>query len=706
MDSLCEKRFLPETAPSSINVLARVLENGTPSSPEYSYEILDGPASTLQSSTLVKPLRRFLGSRDDPTPTRVALIETLTMRMLQILASSGLLDLDETTVAIPIMRGGGLLVDGVKQVLTSCTLRPVMVSRVGDVPPAERKHQQLSLTWHERSGPEDLVGAHVLVLDLVVGTGNTIQTVVEEILPGRPSRLTLLALYGTPEGLEHLQGCVERWSGGSPETRLGFHVACQSGSSGEGGWAYPDPGDAGDIYGAGTDPAAITRLLMSGLPSAEIARVLAPVPVHGHGEHDRLQRFRNIFTSRTAEHLANHLLHEMPFTQDSMRFSGVHSFYVHLTYYCPVQCGGCMYTSPPPREDGLKAPGQTMTELELSRTIEFLSPLDMDEVAISGGGESFLELDKIIRFVREITARRVVLITSGFWGADAATARDYIGRIKNALDQRSRPTRLQIRLSVDEFHQRRIGLTAVSNIVSTLQEPSFSDIGVFIRSIRTEASRAVLEELASLLGGTLDASPGSEQIITDGRRIGILNKPFILRGAMKRDYSGGYDRLDRSSVPTHPGLEVMESGAPGLKGNIDIGGVISTVGSTSPANLGSVYTDTFESFQERMFRDIISRALFDEGLLFFIEIMKEIAPDIEDRTIESNDSYLYFQDEMRPAEKRLYVSLRLAQEYSARKKIDASRLPAAIRHIVDLDPEDLRHLYHSTKPDSACSKAS
>ncbi len=670
----------------NFKLFSKLVENGERNDDNYSYSV------SGNINEIINNINNFISGKSNTPQTQLENIERITEKMLKIVLENKLLLSDEKIISIPVMRGGGLMVDMVNRFFDNNILLPVSINRIGDTPLDQRYRQSLNLTWISDQSNLVLFQKKCLILDVIVGTGNTIKKVINEILPHKPSHIVILTLYNTPDGMVVLNKELSIWKQDFPEIKFDFLVACQSGKSDCGGWAYPDPGDAGDIFGKHTNPKFISKLLLNKFGVKNILQMLTKETNNDSLYKQNLYQFQNIFTNRNAECLRNYFLNNIEYTKE-MRFNGVESFYIHLTKFCPVKCEGCMYASPPQNTESIRLPGKVMSDEELTNVIEFLSPIDMDEVAISGGGESFLELEKILRFIRDADVKRIILITSGYWGIKVATARDIIERINHALTERKKSVELEIRLSIDEFHQKNIPFSTLENIVDIVREPQFNNIGLFIRSIQTLYSKKIIADFARFLCGKVEGDGYSQRIVLNDLIINILYKPLIFHGRMENDYPGEYERININTFNGSPGLEIMKSGKYGLKGNIEVDGLITTVGSTAPDNFGSIYTDNFESFQKKLFKDIISRTLMDEGYTYFVDILKEIIPDVYDRTIECNDMYLYFHQELQSIQKRLYVTLRLIKEYEKKGKIVTKNFPKAIQKILTLSNDKLKYLY-------------
>jgi hypothetical protein len=126
-----------------------------------------------------------------------------------------------------------------------------------------------------------------------------------------------------------------------------------------------------------------------------------------------------------------------------------------LSYHCNASCGHCYNSS------GERRPRECLGWKDLSADLSDWVLTGVTDIGLSGG-EPFLFPDQIIEIVSELKRLGVPVIspfTNGFWGADQASARRILERLKETGFGSS--PRDQIKISTGEFHQLDVSLDHV-----------------------------------------------------------------------------------------------------------------------------------------------------------------------------------------------------------------------------------------------------
>ena len=132
----------------------------------------------------------------------------------------------------PILRAGMGMLDGV--------LSLIPVARVGFIG-LYRNEETLEPVEHFIKLPTDIADRDVLLLDPMLGTGNSTAAAVDTVKRAGATHITLIALIAAPEGIEN----VTRQH---PDVRI--VVASIDSHLNEQGYILPGLGDAGDrLYG-------------------------------------------------------------------------------------------------------------------------------------------------------------------------------------------------------------------------------------------------------------------------------------------------------------------------------------------------------------------------------------------------------------------------------------------------------------------------
>lgn len=198
---------------------------------------------------------------------------------------------------------------------------------------------------------------------------------------------------------------------------------------------------------------------------------------------DNLSYFANDgMEDKTEESRTQHLRHLIlsglgPYESPGPLMAG--TVYVWPTKFCNVGCEHCNFSSP--SITGAKGSHDAFHTTEAqTRLIQFVNQLGVWKAVLSGGGEPLLEPIMVERFIESVYSERleeIEVITSGVWAKTPTTAKKVLNRLVDAYRRRSHPYRAKfsLRLSVDWFHQRAIGLTPIENIIRALDSADFAE---------------------------------------------------------------------------------------------------------------------------------------------------------------------------------------------------------------------------------------
>ncbi|MGO9078877.1 MAG: uracil phosphoribosyltransferase [Streptosporangiaceae bacterium] len=135
-------------------------------------------------------------------------------------------------LVVPVLRAGIGMLDGMTRLLPQAD-----VGFVGLI----RDEQTLQASTYAERLPANLAGRDVFVLDPMLATGGTLQTVVEMLVTRGAATVTAVCLLAAPEGLARLE---EVFPGDQPEIRV--VAAALDRELNDRGYILPGLGDAGD----------------------------------------------------------------------------------------------------------------------------------------------------------------------------------------------------------------------------------------------------------------------------------------------------------------------------------------------------------------------------------------------------------------------------------------------------------------------------
>jgi len=156
-----------------------------------------------------------------------------------VTAATGVRLADPPPMIIPVLRAGIGMLDGMIRLLPGAA--------VGFVGLARDEETLVATTYAERL-PADLTGREIFVLDPMLATGGTLETVIRLALDRGAASVTAVCLLAAPEGLQRIGAAFPE-----EDTPVPIRVvtAALDARLNEHGYIVPGLGDAGDrLFGA------------------------------------------------------------------------------------------------------------------------------------------------------------------------------------------------------------------------------------------------------------------------------------------------------------------------------------------------------------------------------------------------------------------------------------------------------------------------
>ena len=305
---------------------------------------------------------------------------------------------------------------------------------------------------------------------------------------------------------------------------------------------------------------------------------------------------------------------------------------VELTKYCSVGCSFCKYNAPLPRLSE-KRPSLYLNQEAIDACITYIAATGVQQVVLTGGGEPTHEFETVLRIIKEASSSVFSLYTAGQWGATDDDTSAILNALQSAVARRNRPAEVRIRLSLDRFHQQRIGLTPALNIISTLTKfpDRYPDLRISIRTVIGHDHPVA--EVADRLGIALEPVDQhlSRLLMPGGRPIEVMAFNLIPTGRYNTR-SQGFPELSNfkatlAGLQSHLGQGWPLSYAGGLNIGIRPSGKVYLYGAT-PENLGEIPKVDLATAIERLARDPISHAIHLEGIVSFFDALAACEKDI------------------------------------------------------------------------------
>ena len=338
--------------------------------------------------------------------------------------------------------------------------------------------------------------------------------------------------------------------------------------------------------------------------------------------------------------------------------------YVWPTDDCSVGCAHCNFASP----RSSKAFDRYRVADDADRALELVNGMGLWKAVLSGGGEPMEEAAFCERFIHGVDSahlEEIELITSAAFATSAAEATRVLGDLQRAWCTRD-PGKAQagftVRLSVDWFHAKRIGIAPVAHVLRALGDPELAGIGCYIRSVLLDGD-STIADLAAGLGATLGAIEDYCQIMTlpDGREILVYYKNLILDGRMtdrrlrslpvslpkaaKAEVFGQrFHSPSGKHVPArvYNGPEVVH--LDGLACVLEASGGIKILEGNHPHRFPSLRdTTSWAGALEFLYRDPITVTLVRGGPEELVELIADAYPDVRGTSAATNQLY-YLSD--------------------------------------------------------------
>ncbi|MDO8536520.1 MAG: radical SAM protein [Candidatus Omnitrophota bacterium] len=404
---------------------------------------------------------------------------------------------------------------------------------------------------------------------------------------------------------------------------------------------------------------------------------------------------------------------------DTEEFSNRPTIYVFPTRFCPVGCKFCYFASP---MGAKKTRENAFDDQGTEKFIAFTKAANPAGIVVSGGGDPFVELDKVVKIVKESRADKITLVTSGFWAKNPAKVEEILNRISEAAQQNPNAPEVILRLSIDEYHQVRVPLSFHANIIKAFSEKHLGQnkFRLMVHSLRGDGALTQLEELLRSEYGLSAVSRGgvdevSSEIALDNglnikvRRVDIFNanQEIDLNDITRSEVDANFRAFARKNTYKATrgdgrimmGIQKNANGEDALDFLINYDGLMEVWASSMPDNRSSLYEDTYDQFRKKSITDVITLAMLEKGIKYVKDLVYEVNPIAMDRAIAINIpdwfSRLAFEEE----KTRLYVSLRILQDYLKDGRITQDELaawPKDVRELLTLEAGQLRQLYHES----------
>jgi organic radical activating enzyme len=422
------------------------------------------------------------------------------------------------------------------------------------------------------------------------------------------------------------------------------------------------------------------------------------------------QKYRNLILSKVAVKAKREA------------FSGKAFICVSFTRFCPVGCKFCFFSSSPALKT--KTVADALTNEGLEKFIQFANDSNLGYLLVSGGGEPFLELKHLLQVVERVKSDKIVLVTSGNWAKSSSAAANITKQVYEAFNKRTSPTKLVMRLSVDEEHARGgLGLHPAHNLISVF-EKNYLNEKDFKLQFHTLFDDPCIEQLFTELGDRL-VSTGEHRLRSDADTILKVNPAekiiqlssglAIKIGYAKCFYSNIKVNLNDPEVikrnlsvfdwdmteseENNPSVVTNLDGRIGLDFWVNFNGNVTTWGNQVPDNIYNLYVDDYQDVVENSFSDPISLAYLEKGNPYREKIISEVNPIAVLRAKATNIRDYTGALICEEATTRLYLTIRVLQDFFAAGRISQEELkswPEAVQTMIQSSKDEVKTAYKNS----------
>lgn len=411
------------------------------------------------------------------------------------------------------------------------------------------------------------------------------------------------------------------------------------------------------------------------------------------------------------------ILAEPLVTADPSRYMGKSIVYVFFTRHCGVGCPFCFFKSPPP--NGEVTIADEMNDEGISKYIDFCNEANVGYLGISGGGEPLNHRQATLRSLKEIECHRIVMNTSGSWAMSEQAARKYLGEMANAIENRKKPAKVVVRLSVSSGHSIKLGIKPALHLIRIFQT-EYRDHPYFEFQLHGFKGDPTLQRINEALPGSQfidwihNRTSADDQVVKymPERCLLLLNDGFRITTGITRIFISDLrpnlhnfkDCAKRAKIfmedlcdseDFYPTVVQNQQGIPGIDWAFNYNGNICAWTNQVNDNQLNIYQDNYKKVLETTFRDPLMLSIIEKGTIYRDRVVAEADPLAVRRlraiSLRDFSGTILFEEE----KTRLYYTLRVLQDYrrEGRWIADAS-LPEPLQTLIEGTKEDLLRLFH------------
>lgn len=390
-------------------------------------------------------------------------------------------------------------------------------------------------------------------------------------------------------------------------------------------------------------------------------------------------------------------------------YDGGSVHYLWLNKICPVGCEFCFFKSP------TKAEQRSETEITddgINKLIQFTEDGKIDKFVVSGGGEPMMSRKKVYEMARRMNVDSFVVVTSAYWSRSKEKTDEVLRELLKSAETNPHGPTVTVRLSLDEFHfcrlERGKGFLYVQNLLDWFAEHA-KDNPKFRFLIHTMEGDKTVEDFLN--------QAAVKSRVEKGKPLNRKTQVTMENGLVfEVEYSQIFDsnpdvdlrdenQQVKNSETFKDFLEKRRNGNMSLSFHGDqpkgvyyltlYDGTNIIWGATSPDVETSIYEDGYKATMEKNLGDVITLGALDKGPIHMQDLVAEVNPKAVARAVGVGLRDFYPRLLLEEDTTRLYVSVRLIQEYLAEGRIPASQFdswPKELKELVKLDAKKLKSI--------------
>jgi len=387
-------------------------------------------------------------------------------------------------------------------------------------------------------------------------------------------------------------------------------------------------------------------------------------------------------------------------------FDGGSVFYMWMNKTCPVGCEFCFFKSPAKDEEGART---EVTDEGIEKLVQFTQDGRMDKFVVSGGGEPMKSKKKLFELARRVKVKTFVVVTSGYWAkGKESTDRTLTGFYQSSKENPNNPNTV-LRLSFDQEHHRRLcgskPFEYMENIVDWLSANALND-KKFRLLIHTMEGDDTVDKLLERLPVASREETGdrfnrkTNVRLENGLEFCVEYSPIFESDAhvdLSDEEKVARNTRTFNNFITHRkagrmAVKPQNEGSSGVDFLLLYDGSVEVWGATAPDTETSIYEDDYKDTMRKNLADVLTLGTLEKPTFHIQELVAEVSPISVKRAVAMGLRDFYMRSMFEEDTVRLYVSVRLMQEYVKEGRISPEEMaawPAQLRAMVALDKDKL-----------------